>query len=288
MRHSELIDRKTRHLAILLASSALILWAVHPLHGQSSTDSVGRRRILPLPALASAPETGLQYGATVLVVREPALRLATRPSSLLVYALRTTQQQTRVGVELEHWSLGSRGGKVTELTAGVLTDTRDNLFAPYHGHWIRMSYARSTESMLSDYSYGRLRLDARVYRTVSQGHALAAQLQMVGVDGDAPFDQLALSGGSDIMRGYAKGRYRDRIAMAAQGEYRTPIRHRVGGVLFAGAGIVRSGFGDLGWQHAVSHGRSWSAPAIGCAAAHACALGPWQGTRRRVGALHRL
>ncbi len=320
------LDQITRHLTVIVASLALHFAPQAILHAQPESDSLGRRRILPLPALASAPETGLQYGATMLVVQEPAARLATRPSSLLMYALRTTKQQTRVGAELEHWSTsnaqrvaatfvwqefplpyygrgdrtpeearevytprgiegsvawwrrvrgpwyatgslrhlqqaikhdtlgvlqqltitGSQGGKVTEITAGVLTDTRDNLFAPARGHWIQASYARSTESLWSDYSYGRVRLDARTYHTIGQGHVLAAQFQLVGVDGDAPYDQLALVGGSDIMRGYAKGRYRDRLAMAAQGEYRSPIRRRVGGVLFAGAGIARPGFGDLG------------------------------------------
>ncbi|HYW50683.1 MAG TPA: hypothetical protein VE861_08760, partial [Gemmatimonadaceae bacterium] len=43
---------------------------------------------------------------------------------------------------------------------------------------------------------------------------------------------------SDIMRGYKRGRFRDRWTAALQGEYRTPVWHRVGAVAFAGAGLA--------------------------------------------------
>ena len=38
---------------------------------------------------------------------------------------------------------GNTGGTITELSAGVLTDTRDNLFSPHSGDWIQLTYARS-------------------------------------------------------------------------------------------------------------------------------------------------
>lgn len=288
-------------------------------------DSVGRRRLQPLPALGSAPETGFQYGATLLGVWEPAARLRTRPSSVLGYALRTGKQQTRVGIETEYWTranhrrlaitalwqefplpfygfgdrsaesaketftpkgveatiavhqrvrgtwyatssvrhlnqtisadtvgvlrsrtiTGSTGGSITEFSLGTLTDTRDNLFAPRTGHLLQVSYAQSIDGVLSDYQYGRLRVDARDYRSTASHHILASQLLVIGVNGSAPFDQTALVGGGDIMRGYAKGRYRDQWLAAAQTEYRTPVRHRLGAVLFAGAGLSANSLGNF-------------------------------------------
>lgn len=291
----------------------------------SLADSLPHRRIQPLPALASAPETGLQYGATVLAVWLPAARTRTRPASLTASALRTAKQQVRLRIEGERWSTGNgrrisgslqwqefplpfygigddtpesarevytprgteavlgvaqriheawyvtagvrhvdqvitpdaagrlrtssltgtRGGVSTEWSAGLLTDTRDNLFAPQRGSVSQLSYARAGRGAWSDFTYGTLRLDARTYRTVAPGHVLALQLQVVRVDGAAPFDQLALVGNSDILRGYARGRYRDRSVSAAQAEYRSPFRHRVGGVLFAGAGVAAPRLADL-------------------------------------------
>ena len=301
----------------------LFLGAATALFGQSTasaarSDSVGRRRIQPLPALGSAPETGLQFGATVLAVWEPASRLRTRPASLTASALRTAKSQTRLRIDGEHWStgnarrvaaslqwqefplpyfgigdrtreaaeevyvprgiegtlalqqriagawyataavrhldqritpdtigvlrgdavVGSRGGALTEFSAGVLNDTRDNLFAPASGRLVQLSYARSDDAIWSDFSFGTLRLDARGYRTMRRGHVLATQLQVTGVDGTPPFDQLALIGNSDIMRGYKRGRFRDRWTAAVQGEYRTPVWHRIGGIAFAGGGLA--------------------------------------------------
>ena len=48
---------------------AALLWPGHAMaQSQAASDSVGRRRLQPLPALGSAPETGLQFGATMLAV----------------------------------------------------------------------------------------------------------------------------------------------------------------------------------------------------------------------------
>ena len=314
-------------LRTLLAAVMVLPASLTTKIGAQPVDSATpHRRIQPLPALGSAPETGFQFGATVLAVYEPALVSRTRPTSLLASALRSTEQQTRVSIEGEHWTrgnarkvaasaawqefplpfygigdrtpelaretftpksieltaslqqrvregwyavgsvryldqsiiadtigvvrqrtlLGSTGGRMTEWSAGFQADTRDNLFAPRAGHWVQVSHARAIDGVLSDFQYGRTRVDARAYRALRGEHVIAAQLQVVGIDGAAPFDQLALVGNSDIMRGYAKGRYRDRWMSAAQGEYRTPIRYRVGAVAFLGAGLSSPSLGEIG------------------------------------------
>lgn len=292
---------------------------------ERNADSVGRRRIQPLPALGSAPETGLQFGVAVLAVWEPAPIRHTRPSSLTASAMRTSKGQTRVRMDAERWTngnarriagmlqwqefplpyfgigdsasetaeeiftprgteasvvlqqrvrahwfvtggarhveqrirtdtsgalgrsgiAGNAGGTITEWSAGVMNDTRENLFAPRSGRLVQLSYARSVQGLWSDFAYGTLRLDARGYRAISGEHVVATHLQVTQVDGVAPFDQLALVGGSDILRGYARGRFRDQAMAALQTEYRTPIRRRVGAVAFAGAGAVGSGLDEL-------------------------------------------
>lgn len=141
---------------------------------------------------------------------------------------------------------GSRGGRIAEVTVGALDDSRDNVFAPTHGRFVQLSYAKSADALGADFSYGRLRFDARTYGTIRGQHVLALQALVVGVDGDAPFDQIALVGGGDIMRGYARGRFRDDWFGGAQAEYRSPVVHRVGAVAFGGAGAVAPRLGDLG------------------------------------------
>ena len=317
-------------LPVLLALTA----AAGPVQAQGTAapadTTLGRRRVQVLPALGSAPETGLQYGVTAFAVAERAPMDRTRPAVLLASAIRTAKSQSRVSVDAERWTRGNArrvagtvlwqeyplpfyglgnaapesakeifaqrgieagasiqqrlvrslygqstlrvldqtitpdsagqlrssgltgvtGGRIVELSVGALLDTRDNLFAPEHGRFVQLSYARSADALGSDFSFNRLRLDARTYRGLGRRGVLAAQLLTVRVGGNAPFDQLALLGGGDIMRGYARGRYRDAMFTGAQLEYRSPVRSRLGGVLFAGAGAVTRRAAELsnpGW-----------------------------------------
>jgi hypothetical protein len=290
-----------------------------------TADSAGRRRIQPLPAIGSSPESGLQFGASMLAVWTQPSRTAARPAWVQGSVLRSVKAQTRIVLEGERWSAGnarrlaggvawqrfplpyfgvgdtalasaeeiftptgldasvtvqqrvggawyalgtvrhidqsvdadtigvlrdgaitgSRGGRISELTFGLTADTRDHLFMPTRGRWITMTYARSTAGLLSDFNYARVRLDARAYRAIAAGHVLATQLVLTGVPGEPPFDQLALVGGGDILRGYTRGRYRDRWLAAGQLEYRTPIMGRIGGVAFAGVGVASPTVGAL-------------------------------------------
>jgi hypothetical protein len=74
------------HRSFLLQVAALVIAAgavPRTISCQASTenpDSVGRRRLQPLPAVASAPETGLQFGATMLgrLGSDPPLRYSAK------------------------------------------------------------------------------------------------------------------------------------------------------------------------------------------------------------------
>jgi hypothetical protein len=317
-----MLTRPARHqLAVALLTCAGLCLPGRFAHAQDASpaaDSIGRRRIQPLPALGSSPESGLQFGASVLAVWTQPARTAARPAWVQGSVLRSVKAQTRIVLEGERWSTGnarrlagsvawqkfplpyfgvgdtasssveeiftptgldasvtvqqrvrgawyalgtvrhidqsiaadtvgvlregtitgSRGGRISELAIGLTADTRDHLFMPTRGQWITLTYARSTSGLLSDFNYARVRVDARAYRAIAAGHVLATQLLLVGVPGEPPFDQLALVGGGDILRGYTRGRYRDRWLAAGQLEYRTPIAKRIGGVAFAGVGVA--------------------------------------------------
>lgn len=314
-----------RTRSMLLAGLMASLAAATALAAQPSADSSGRRRIQPLPAIGSSPESGLQLGATVLAVWTPPAARRARPALLQASVLRSAKSQSRVSVDAEHWSAdnarrlavnlvwqkfplpyfgigdtasesaeqiytprgievgvsvqqrvrgswyatagvrhvdqsiqpdtigdlrfgllpGSRGARVSEAIVGLIADSRDHILAPTAGNLLTLNVSRAARGALSDFGYTRWRADARRYQSLTGEHVLAGQVLMLGVQGSAPFDQLALVGGGDIMRGYARGRYRDRWMLAAQTEYRTPIRRRLGAVVFAGAGVVAPSAGDL-------------------------------------------
>ena len=140
--------------------------------------------------------------------------------------------------------LGAKGGVISQLTSGVAWDTRDNLFAPQAGSLAQITAAYSDGALGADYRFGRYTLDARRYVVLGRG-VLAGQAYVEATSGDAPFDQLSLVGSNTIMRGYTRGRYRDRELAVAQIEYRMPVMGRVGVAAFAGGGTVASNLSDL-------------------------------------------
>jgi outer membrane protein assembly factor BamA len=140
--------------------------------------------------------------------------------------------------------LGTKGGVISQLTSGVAWDTRDNMFAPQRGSLAQFTGGYSDDAFGADYRFGRYTLDARRYVALGRG-VLAGQAYAEATSGHAPFDQLSLVGSNTIMRGYTRGRYRDRELAAAQLEYRMPVVGRVGVAAFAGTGTVAPTLADL-------------------------------------------
>lgn len=142
--------------------------------------------------------------------------------------------------------VGSRGGRIVLTGAGIITDTRDLPFATTSGHYAELSLAFSDPAVGSEFSFSRLKVDARSYRRFGRrGHVAAVQATAQGITGAAPFDQLSLIGSSSSMRGYFPGRFRDNWMAAAQAEVRSALVRNWGLALFSGGGVVAADFGDL-------------------------------------------
>lgn len=140
---------------------------------------------------------------------------------------------------------GSTGSEVLIGEAGYVIDSRDHGSAPRRG-----VYAKLTSSIGFTGTPGhfwRYTLDARRYRALGTTSVLAFQLQYDGLigNGTPPFDLLPMIGADTAMRGYPRGRYRDRQALTAQTEWRSPHWRRVGLVAFGGAGAVSHAVSDL-------------------------------------------
>lgn len=84
-----------------------------------------RARTVVLPYVGSAPETGLQYGATLFRVRQPADPV-TRPSTAQLFANYTAKSQARAFAEVDRWTAHN-----TWRVTGRLEWQRFPL--PYHG-----------------------------------------------------------------------------------------------------------------------------------------------------------
>jgi outer membrane protein assembly factor BamA len=125
-------------------------------------------------------------------------------------------------------------------------DSRDDNIATRRGSYAAAQALYADRALGSDFTYGAFRLDARHFWSPAERHTLAVQGVAEATVGTQPFHLMPTIG--SVIRGYAKGRYRDRNLLALQAEYRFPIWRRLGGCLFAGAGDVFDQVGDLSWE----------------------------------------
>ena len=141
--------------------------------------------------------------------------------------------------------LGSEGGKTSGLGFVILIDHRDNVFYPTQNSFFKARVIFMGRDLGGDFTYNRMVVDYRRYFDVGNENIIASQVFIESTSGDVPFFKLALLGGSEIMRGYFLGRYRDELYLSWQIEYRKMFWWRLGAVAFWGVGDVAKKFNDL-------------------------------------------
>lgn len=144
--------------------------------------------------------------------------------------------------------LGSNGFNIIGAGAALIYDTRDNIFQPRRGQFHQLRFLHYAPLTGDSYGFQRIHADLRQYIPVYKQHMLVMQLWYQANFGLTPFQQLSLLGGSDVMRGFFEGRYRDLQGLAVQSEYRMPIHRKLGMVWFASAGQVMPAFSALQTQ----------------------------------------
>ncbi len=128
----------------------------------------------------------------------------------------------------------------------LVYDSRDNLTAPTGGFYAGVSYySRYLCVPVNDYHFDTFDLRLRGYNSLWKGAVLAYEYTMELNMGNVPWCMMATIGGSDSMRGYYEGRYRDRNKMDTQVELRQHVYRRSGIALWAGAGIVFDRFSSM-------------------------------------------
>ena len=153
--------------------------------------------------------------------------------------------------------LGNRGGRIGQVQFGALWDNRDDVFSSRSGSFLQLTSAVAAPAFASDYDFTRVMLDARHFVPLGAGRVIALQAASELTSGDAPFDQISLVGSSAYLRGYTRGRFRDRDLAAVQAEYRAHLWRKFGWAAFAGAGRVSrevSGLVDGGARILPSYG----------------------------------
>lgn len=133
---------------------------------------------------------------------------------------------------------GSDGQRISGPGLAFSYDTRTNIFQPDQGSYHQARLTSYQPFFGSQFSFTKYVLDFRKYIPAYKKQVLAVQAWYSFVSGSAPFQEVSPIGGSDVMRGYFEGRYRDRNAMVYQAEYRVPVYRKLGVVFFGSAGQV--------------------------------------------------
>jgi outer membrane protein assembly factor BamA len=134
--------------------------------------------------------------------------------------------------------LGSEPGTISGIGFLINWDARNNIFFPSTGDFCELSATLFRNGLGSSYDFTRYRLDLRKYFPLFSSHVLAFQGYLSMNTGNPPFQMLSLMGGQNWMRGYYRGRFRDKNMIVLQMEYRVPLIWKFGIVGFLGIGDV--------------------------------------------------
>lgn len=117
-------------------------------------------------------------------------------------------------------------------------DSRNNAFTPSAGTLAQVYFEHCAPYVGSQFTYTNYVVDLRTFRRITGRHILAMQAFGFFGAGEVPLRSFATFGGSNNMRGYYDGRYRDKTQVVLQAEYRLPLFWRIGAVGFGSIGNV--------------------------------------------------
>lgn len=140
---------------------------------------------------------------------------------------------------------GQEGDLLSGLGWVANYDTRDQVFFPTSGWLVETVYFYNGKSLGSPFDYQKWYLNGSKYLSWAEEQVLALQVYAEMSFGEVPFNQMALMGGTKLMRGYYEGRFRDKHMVLLQSEYRFPLFWRLGAVAFGGIGAVSPELEDL-------------------------------------------
>lgn len=142
---------------------------------------------------------------------------------------------------------GAEGSTLPGVGFSVRWDKRNSITAPTENHYLELTALFYPNVLGATHPHQSWRLDGRKYLDLRNDKksvlAFHVRLQMTG--GELPFQEYALLGGREIMRGYYEGRFRDANAAQLQAELRQHLFGRFGFAVFIAAGEVWDQFKDF-------------------------------------------
>lgn len=140
----------------------------------------------------------------------------------------------------------SLGSKSVGLEFAASFDNRDNVLNATTGILAEFTQGFYGTALGGTNEFQLSKLDLRAYRRLNPKSVLGFQFFSRFSYQDVPVQELSSLGGDILLRGYQEFRFRDRLALFTQAEYRWQTWKGVGFVFYGGAGQVASGAADLG------------------------------------------
>lgn len=133
---------------------------------------------------------------------------------------------------------GVDGGVTSGLGLVVSYDSRDNVYFSSAGAMAEIAVQPFESWMGSEFEFTKISADLRYFLSLGERFVWANQFYTERVNGDVPFNMLALLGGTKRMRGFYEGRFRDKTNAIFQTELRADVYWRFGAVAFLSIGNV--------------------------------------------------
>lgn len=130
-------------------------------------------------------------------------------------------------------------------------DSRNNVLNAGEGVFAEFTHGFYSKSLGSSADFMISRINLRRYWTLSQKRpfdVLAIELHSRMSWNDAPPLELSTLGGQELLRGFSEGRFRDKLSLFGQVEYRWQTFERIGFVFFGGAGDVTNNISNLSFS----------------------------------------
>lgn len=136
---------------------------------------------------------------------------------------------------------GSNGSVLHGFGWQIRLDRRDHVYAPTKGWYAETYLLGFSKQFMSSHDFNETGFDLRKYIPIGK-QVIAIQGMTEMQFGDVPFNRLSSLGGDRFMRGYIKGKYRDKMMVQASVEYRSPMWNNFGFATFIGIGTVAEDF----------------------------------------------
>lgn len=163
----------------------------------------------------------------------------------------TITAQNIQGKDFENWDyIENEDPNNTAVGGGFIVsyDSRDFIPNAYKGIYIKVEQNFFPRHLGSNRNFTRFDFTTRYYKQAWKGAVLAFDFNATLNNGDVPWSMLALVGGSNQMRGYFKGQYRDKKYINSQIELRQKVYNRSGIAVWAGAGNAFPNFKSYEWS----------------------------------------